>query len=291
MDELLNALLRALAFGTPLLLASLGAVINERAGVVNLGVEGMMALGALAGFAVAYGDGSPGSGSIWLGILAAMAAGGLAALLHAFVTITLRANQFVSGLSLTLLGLGIAGLLGKKYEGFPLFGQPSQWPFTIGAIVLALALAFWLTSTRAGLTLRSVGENPAAADVLGLNVNLIRYGAVTFGGALAGLAGAYLSLVYRPSWTDGMTAGLGWIAVALVIFVGWNPLRAIFGSIFFGLLYYLQFRLQGKTFIPTEFFAAMPYLLVIVVLAFAGLRGQQGAVPESLGRPYTRGER
>ncbi len=291
MDELLNALLRALAFGTPLLLASLGAVINERAGVVNLGVEGMMALGALAGFAVAYGDGSPGSGSIALGIVAAMAAGGLAALLHAFVTITLRANQFVSGLSLTLLGLGVAGLLGKKYEGFPLVGQPNQWPFTIGAIVLALLLAFWLTSTRAGLTLRSVGENPAAADVLGLNVNLIRYGAVAFGGALAGLAGAYLSLVYRPSWTDGMTAGLGWIAVALVIFVGWNPLRAIFGSVFFGLLYYLQFRLQGKTFIPTEFFAAMPYLLVIVVLAFAGLRGQQGAAPEALGRPYTRGER
>ena len=291
MDELLNALLRALAFGTPLLLASLGAVINERAGVVNLGVEGMMALGALSGFAVAYGDGSPGSGSIALGIVAAMAAGSVAALLHAFVTITLRANQFVSGLSLTLLGLGVAGLLGKKYEGFPLFGQPNQWPFTVGAIVLALLLAFWLTSTRSGLTLRSVGENPAAADVLGLNVNLIRYAAVAFGGALAGLAGAYLSLVYRPSWTDGMTAGLGWIAVALVIFVGWSPLRAIFGSIFFGLLYYLQFRLQGKTFIPTEFFAAMPYLLVIVVLAIAGLRGQQGAAPEALGRPYTRGER
>ena len=291
MDELLSALLRALAFGTPLLLASLGAVINERAGVVNLGVEGMMALGALAGFATAYGDGSPGSGSIALGILAAMAAGGVAALLHAFITITLRANQFVSGLSLTLLGTGVAGLLGKKYEGFPLPNQPNQWPFIIGAIVLALLLAFWLTSTRSGLTLRSVGENPAAADVLGLNVNLIRYGAVAFGGALSGLAGAYLSLVYRPSWTDGMTAGLGWIAVALVIFVGWSPLRAIFGSIFFGLLYYLQFRLQGKTFIPTEFFAAMPYLLVIVVLAFAGLRGQQGAAPEALGRPYTRGER
>ncbi|WP_293912534.1 ABC transporter permease [Deinococcus sp.] len=291
MDELINALLRALAFGTPLLLASLGAVINERAGVVNLGVEGMMALGALAGFAVAYGDGTPGSGNLWLGILAAALAGGLAALLHAFVTITLRANQFVSGLSLTLLGLGVAGLLGKRYEGLPLTGQPPQWPFTVGAIVLAGLLAFWLSSTRAGLTLRSVGENPAAADVLGLNVGAVRYGAVAFGGALAGLAGAYLSLVYRPSWTDGMTNGLGWIAVALVIFVGWNPLRAIFGSVFFGLLYYLQFRLQGKTFIPTEVFSAMPYLLVIVVLGVAGLRGQQGAAPESLGRPYTRGER
>ncbi|ULH14867.1 ABC transporter permease [Deinococcus sp. KNUC1210] len=289
MHELLDALFRALAFGTPLLLASLGAIVNERAGVVNLGVEGMMALGALSGFAVAYGGGM--GGNLWLAVLAAMAAGAAAAALHAFVTITMRANQFVSGLALTLLGLGVAGLLGKKFEGFPLFNQPPQWPFTVGAIVLALVLAFVLQSTRLGLTLRSIGENPAAADVLGLNVTLFRYLAVAFGGALAGLAGAYLSLVYRPSWTDGMTAGLGWIAVALVIFVGWSPLRAIFGAIFFGLLYYLQFRLQGQSPIPTEFFSAMPYLLVIVVLAIAGLRGQQGSAPESLGLPYTRGER
>lgn len=289
MNEILDALLRALAFGTPLLLASLGAIVNERAGVVNLGVEGMMALGALAGFAVAYGGGM--GGNLWLAVLAAMLVGALAALLHAFVTITMRANQFVSGLALTLLGLGLAGLLGKGFEGFPLFNQPPQWPFTAGAIGLALLLAGVLQYTRIGLTLRSVGENPAAADVLGLNVGLVRYAAVAVGGALAGLAGAYLSLVYRPSWTDGMTNGLGWIAVALVIFVGWNPLRAIFGAVFFGLLYYLQFRLQGQSFIPTEFFSAMPYLLVIVVLGIAGLRGQQGAAPEALGRPYTRGER
>jgi len=207
------------------------------------------------------------------------------------VTITLRANQFVSGLSLTLLGLGLSGLLGKKFEGFPLFNQPPQWPFTVGAIVLAVVLGGVLQFTRVGLTLRSVGENPAAADVLGLNVGLVRYAAVAVGGALAGLAGAYLSLVYRPSWTDGMTAGLGWIAVALVIFVGWSPLRAVFGSVFFGLLYYLQFRLQGQSPVPTEVFSAMPYVLVIVVLGIAGLRGQQGAAPEALGQPYTRGER
>lgn len=289
MNELTDALLRALAFGTPLLIASLGAIVNERAGVVNLGVEGMMALGALSGFAVAYGGGM--GGNLWLAVLAAMAAGALAATLHAFVTITLRANQFVSGLALTLLGVGLAGMLGKKFEGFPLFNQPPQWPFTVGAIVLAGVLALIFSGTRLGLTLRSVGENPAAADVLGLNVNLVRYGAMAFGGALAGLAGAYLSLVYRPSWTDGMTAGLGWIAVALVIFVGWNPLRAVVGALFFGLLYYLQFRLQGQSPIPTELFSAMPYLLVVLVLAFAGLRGQQGSAPESLGRPYTRGER
>ncbi|MBI5811391.1 MAG: ABC transporter permease [Deinococcota bacterium] len=290
MDEILNAFTRALSFGTPLLLASLGAIVSERAGVVNLGVEGMMAVGALAGFAVAYGSGT-GDGNLFLAVLAAMGAGTLASMLHAFVTITLRANQFVSGLALSMLGLGVAGLLGKRFEGVPLFNQPPELPFTALAIGLALALAFVLHATRWGLALRSVGENPAAADALGINVLGVRYFAVGFGGAMAGLAGAFLSLVYRPSWTDGMTAGLGWIAVALVIFVGWSPFRAIFGSIFFGLLYYLQFRLQGQSGIPTEVFASLPYLLVILVLALSGLRGQQGNAPESLGKPYQRGER
>jgi len=285
-DELINALTRALAIGTPLLFASAGAIVNERAGVVNLGVEGMMAVGALAAFAVAY-SGAP----LGLAVLAAIGAGVTLALLHAVVTITLRANQFVSGLALTMLGLGVAGLLGKRFEGFPLFNQAPVWPFTVAALSAAVALALVFQGTRPGLVLRSVGENPAAADVLGLNVPAVRYVAVAVGGALAGLAGGFLSIAYRPSWTDGMTVGLGWVAVALVIFVGWSPLRAIFGSVFFGLLYYLQFRLQGQTPIPSEFFAAMPYLLVIVVLALAGLRGQQGAAPESLGRPYTRGER
>ncbi|AFZ65693.1 ABC transporter permease [Deinococcus peraridilitoris] len=288
MEEILGALLRALSFGTPLLLASLGAVINERAGVVNLGVEGMLALGALAGFAVAY-DGA----NLWTAVGAGMLAGALASLLHAFVTITLRANQFVSGLALTMVGVGMAGLLGKRFEGMPLFldPEPREWPFTLFAIALAVLLSVFLHMTRPGLVLRSVGENPASADVLGLSVARVRYLAVAFGGALAGMGGAYLSLVYRQTWTDNMSAGLGWIAVALVIFVGWNPLRAVFGAVFFGLLFYLQFSLQGNSPIPTEVFAAMPYVLVVVVLAFAGLRGQQGAAPEALGRPYTRGER
>ncbi|MEY4529984.1 MAG: hypothetical protein RLZZ156_705 [Deinococcota bacterium] len=290
MDEILGAILRALSFGTPLLLASLGAIINERAGVVNLGVEGMMILGALAGFAVAYGDGT-GNGNLILAVLAAMSVGALASMVHAFVTITLRANQFVSGLALTMLGLGISGLLGKRFEGMPLFNQAPEWVFTIAAVLLAILLAFLLYATHLGLMLRSIGENPAAADVLGMNVTLVRYAAVAFGGAMAGAAGAFLSIASRPSWTDGMTVGLGWVAVALVIFVGWSPLRAIAGSFFFGLLYYLQFALQGKVPIPSEVFAAMPYLLVVVVLALAGARGQQGAAPESLGRPYLRGER
>lgn len=295
-NVLLEALVRALAVGTPLLLACLGAIINERAGIVNLGVEGLMAVGALAAFAVA--SKSP-DASLWAAVGAAMLAGAALSALHAFATVTLRANQFVSGLALAMIGTGAAGLLGKKFEGLPLFNKVPDWnlggftlsPFTLAALVLAGLLAFYLTSTRGGLTLRSVGENPAAADVLGVNVGLVRWLAVMGGGALAGLAGAFLALSYRASWADNMTAGLGWIAVALVIFVGWNPLRAVLGSVFFGFLYYLQFRLQGNSPIPPEVFSAMPFVLVLVVLALAGRRGQAGNAPAALGRVYVRGER
>lgn len=295
-NVLLEALVRALAVGTPLLLACLGALINERAGIVNLGVEGLMAVGALAAFAVA--SKSP-DASLWAAVGAAMLAGAALSALHAFATVTLRANQFVSGLALAMIGTGAAGLLGKKFEGLPLFNKVPDWnlggftlsPFTLAALVLAGLLAFYLNSTRGGLTLRSVGENPAAADVLGVNVGLVRWLAVMGGGALAGLAGAFLALSYRASWADNMTAGLGWIAVALVIFVGWNPLRAVLGSVFFGFLYYLQFRLQGNSPIPPEVFSAMPFVLVLVVLALAGRRGQAGNAPAALGRVYVRGER
>ncbi|OJH41072.1 ABC transporter permease [Cystobacter ferrugineus] len=285
-DEMLQALLRALSFGTPLLLACLGTLVNERAGVVNLGVEGMMALGALTAFSVATE-----TESLWLAVALSLVAGALAALLHGFVTLTLRANAYVSGLALTMLGLGVSGLLGNRYEGAILLEPAPELPFTVAAGVLAVGLWAFLYATRPGLVLRSVGENPAAADVLGVSVGGVRYLAVAFGGALAGLAGAFLSLAYRPAWTDGMTAGLGWIAVALVIFVGWSPLRAVLGSLFFGLLYYLQFRLQDQSRVPTELFAAMPYLLVVGVLALAGLRRTQGSAPAALGKPYHRGER
>jgi general nucleoside transport system permease protein len=286
MDEVLQALARALSFGTPLLLATLGALVNERAGVVNLGVEGMMAIGALTAFGVATE-----TESLGLAVGLAMGAGLLAALLHGFVSLTLRANTYVSGLALSMLGLGLSGLLGNRYEGAILFEPAPETPFTVAAGVGAVVLWGFLSTTRPGLVLRSVGENPAAADVLGVNVGAVRYLAVAFGGALAGLAGAFLSLAYRPAWTDGMTSGLGWIAVALVIFVGWHPLRAVLGSLFFGLLYYLQFRLQDQSHVPTELFAAMPYLLVVGVLALAGLRRTRGSAPASLGRPYHRGER
>ena len=286
MDEVVNALLRAVAFGTPLLFGALGALVNERAGVVNLGIEGVMSVGALAGFAAAYG-GAP----LWLACLAAMLAGAALCALHALACITLRANQFVSGLALALLGVGLSGLLGKRYEGFPLLEQAPGWPFAVGGLALALVCAVFLRATRAGLVLRSAGENPAALDALGYDVTLVRWAAVLAGGAVAALGGAFLSLSYRPSWTDGMVNGVGWVAVALVIFVGWSPLRAVFGALFFGLLYYLQFRLQGVPGVPTEVFAALPYLLVIVVLAFAGARRAHGHAPAALGRPFERGAR
>ena len=285
-EELLAAVVRALSLGAPLLIAALGAIVNERAGVVNLGIEGMMSLGALAAFAVAVDGGAPA-----LAVAAALGMGMAAALVHAVVTLTVVANSYVSGLALAMLGVGVAGLLGRRYEGFPLMEPVAEEPFLVAAGALAVGLWVFLQYTRPGLVLRSVGESPAAADTLGVRVAAVRYAAVAFGGALAGLAGAFLSLAYRPAWTDGMTGGMGWIAVALVIFVGWHPLRAALGSTFFGLLYYLQFRLQDQGSIPVEVFGAMPYLLVIVALALSGLRKSRGSAPAALGVPYRRGER
>ncbi|WP_243027412.1 ABC transporter permease [Thermus albus] len=274
-----EALLRAVLFGTPLLLAGLGALLSERGGVVNLGVEGMMALSALVAFAVGLKVHPA------LGVLAGMGVGALLGLFLGVFAVSLRANQFVAGLALAALGLGASGLLGKRYEGVPL---PNPLPEGILA-ALALALAFGLhllfSRSRFGLYLRSVGENPKAADLFGVSVDGVRYLALALGGGMIGLAGAYLSLAYRPSWTDGMTAGLGWVAIALVILAAWQPLRAIFGAYLFGLLFFLQFRLQGSVPIPSEAFAAMPYLLVILVLALSG----RARAPKALGQPFDRG--
>ncbi len=285
MEEVWAALLRSVIFGTPILIAALGNLLNERAGVVNLGVEGMMAVGALAAFATAQ---TTGSGA--LGVLAGVLAGGVFALPHAFVAIGLRANQFVSGLALAMLGLGVAGLLGKRFEGQPLLASLPEMPFVYLGLALAVALWAFLYLTHAGLVLRSVGENPAAADLLGIPVYRVRYWAVAVGGMFAGLAGAFLAVSYRSSWTEGMTNQLGWIAIALTIFVAWEPLRAVLGAYFFGLLYYLGFALQDSA-IPSVFLQALPYALVIVVLALVAWRRRQGAAPEALGLPYERGRR
>ncbi len=301
---ILSILSRAAAFGTPLLWASLGEICAERSGVINLGVEGMMILGAFAAFAVAYTTGMP-----WLGVAAAAVVGGMAALVHAGVTITLRANQYVSGLALTMLGLGLAGLLGRGWEGRPLlhtlpdvtlpglahvpFLGPAlftdQSMLTYLGFLMAIALWFMLTHTRWGIVIRSVGEAPGAADALGLPVLLTRYLCVVFGGMLAGVAGSFLSVSYLPAWTTGITGGMGWIALALTIFAAWNALKAIGVALLFGALYHLSFRLQ--TWIAPELLKLMPYACTIAVLAIAAMggnqRGQGG--PEALGRPYVHG--
>ncbi len=302
---ILSILSRAAAFGTPLLWASLGEICAERAGVINLGVEGMMILGAFAAFAVAYTTGMPG-----LGVAAAAVVGGIAALMHAGVTITLRANQYVSGLALTMLGLGLAGLLGRGWEGRPLlhtlpdvtlpglthipFVGPAlftkQSLLTYLGFAMAMIVWFMLTHTRWGIVIRSVGEAPAAADALGLPVLLTRYLCVVFGGMLAGIAGSFLSVSYLPAWTKGITGGMGWIELALTIFATWNALKATAVALLFGALYHLSFRLQ--TWVAPELLKLMPYACTIAVLAFTAMgqnrRGQAG--PEGLGQPYIRGQ-
>jgi len=282
-----STLSRALVFGTPLLLAALGEIYAERAGVVNLGVDGMMTLGAFFAFAVAYVSGSP-----ELGLLVAAAVGGLAALLHAIMAVTLRANQYVSGLALGMFGLGLAGLLGRGWEGIPLEHSLPELS-TVTYLALALAGVLWgvLYYTRWGIVLRSVGDAPEAADTMGINVFLVRYLAVIFGGVLAGLAGGYLSVAYRPSWTEGMTEGMGWIAIAIAIFAAWNPLNAIGGALLFGALFHLSFRLQ--TWVKPELLKMMPYAFTILALIFmaGGKARQRRGTPEALAVPYVRGAR
>ncbi len=305
-ELLTTTVARALAFATPLLLAALGEIVAERSGVVNLGVEGTMMLGAIAGFVAAQS-----SGSLLAGVGAALVVGMLVAALHAFLSVTLAANQYVSGLAITIGGVGLANLLGRDWVGRPL-GQPmgfvtvpylsdipllgpalfvDQYPLTYVALLLAPLLWLFLFRTRPGLTLRTVGESPAAADTAGLHVRRVRFLAVTFGGALSGLAGAYFSLAYRPSWGDNITNGLGWIALGLAILALWHPLRAVPAALLFGAFFTLSFRLQGV--LPTELLTVLPYLVTVLALTLVALRGGRGAVgaPEALGTPYRRGER
>ena len=302
----LTTVARALAFSTPLLWAALGEIVAERAGVVNLGMEGMMILGALAGFVVAQGSGDP-----WLGLAAAGAAGGAAGLLHAFFAVVLRSNQYVSGLALTIFGLGLSGLMGRGFVGRPLLNPmevveipllaslPAVGPELFGrqygltwlGLLMAVVLWFFLHHTRAGLALRTVGENPAAADAAGVRVRLVRTGAVAFGGVMAGIGGGFLSLAYRPSWGQGMTNGMGWIALALAIFALWDPLRAILAALLFGAFFTLSFSLQDR--FPPQILTMMPYLFTILALTLTALRkgGHAFGAPEALGEPYARGER
>lgn len=305
-DFIILALSAAIPAGTPLLYGTLGEVYAERSGVLNLGVEGMMIMGAVTGFAVSLT-----TGNVWLGVLAAGLVGGLLSQIHAFASITLKVNQVVSGLALTMLGLGMSGMIGKGYIGMPLpvrmpslsipglSDLPVLGPILFRhdalvyiAILLVPLLWFLLYKTRWGLTLRSVGENPAAADALGVHVVRVRYLAVFFGGFLAGVGGSYLSIVYAPAWIEGMTAGSGWIVIALTIFSMWDPARAMGGAFLFGFVRVLQFRLQPLGVSP-NLLNMLPFILTILVLLISSGQAFRKRVgtPAALMQSYSREER
>jgi general nucleoside transport system permease protein len=309
------------ASGTILLFAAVGEVFAERSGVLNLGVEGMMFMGAVAGLGIAVASGNP-----YVGIVAALLAGGLLALLHGVVTIHLGADQIISGLALTFLGTGVALVLGESLSKvspgallptvtvpflsqIPLIGPiffTNQSLFAYLGYLLAPAAWYWINRTRPGLHLRAVGENPASADTLGVNVYRLRYGYVVLGGMLAGLAGATITMAINPGWyANYTTSGAGWIAIGLVIFAQWSPLRVMVGAYLFGAINRGILDIQGPDTLLgfvnpfkanhdlTFFLGMLPYVLVIVVLVFASreaIRRRVGA-PAALGIPYTRGER
>ena len=283
---------------TPILLAATGELVVERAGVLNLGVEGMMIIGAICGFAIAVQTGSP-----LTGFIAAAAGGAMLSLLFAFLTQITLANQVASGLALTLFGLGLSALLGQSYVGIKPprmpdlnFGALEEIP-VLGPILfshdpilyfsLFVVAGVWaaLKYTRVGLVLRAVGENHDAAHALGYKVVRIRTLAIMFGGACAGMGGAYISLIRVPQWTEGMTAGVGWIALALVVFASWKPWRVLLGAYLFGGITQLQLNLQGAgVAIPVEYLAMSPYVITIIVLVI--LSADKSAAPGSLGRTF-----
>jgi simple sugar transport system permease protein len=276
-----------LTAATPLLFAALGELVVERSGVLNLGVEGMMVMGAVCGFGAALYSGSP-----WIGVLAAIAAGMAMSLLFGFLTLTLVSNQVATGLALTLLGLGLSGQIGEAFVGQPGVKLPSIGgidPLIPFAVVLTAAVSYFLFRTRGGLVVRAVGDSHASAHALGYGVIKVRYACVLFGGACSGLAGGYLSLVYTPQWIENMTSGRGWIALALVVFASWLPWRVLLGAYLFGTISILSFVVQTKGWgIPSQFLSSLPYLVTIVVLVIiSGNRMMMRKnTPASLGRPF-----
>ena len=291
-----------LSAGTVLALAALGLLINEKSGIVNLGAEGMMLCAAIAGFATVIHTGSD-----WLGFAAGMAAGALLAAAFGWLVIWLNANQYATGLALTLFGAGFSAFVGIGYVqakmperprfnwlglgDVPIIGPAllRQHPLVYVAIALTLGLIWFLYRTRAGLVLRSVGESPESAHALGYPVRRIRLLAVITGGALCGLAGAFLSIIYTPLWVEGMVAGKGWIALALTTFGTWRPARVLLGAYLFGGVTMLQFYLQGQGVqIPSQLLTALPYLATIVVLALISRNPTWIRVnmPASLGKPF-----
>jgi Uncharacterized ABC-type transport system, permease component len=311
MESVILFLTAAVVAGTPLLFATLGEIITEKAGHLNLGVEGMMLMGAVMGFYVGLKTSSP-----FLAILSGAIGGVLGSLIYAVLTIELKANQNVCGLALTIFGSGFASFMGSSLSGkavpasLKAFFKPAAIPLLgdipfIGRIffrqdvyiyfgyIVAILLGIYLYKSRAGLNLRAVGENPGSADAAGINISLYKYVHTLLGGALCGLGGAYLSLVYVPAWQENITAGRGWIAVALVIFATWNPYKAILGSFLFGGLDIIGFRLQGTKFAVSQYLIDMlPYVVTVAILVFTSFKkSKDNAPPKELGNPYSREER
>lgn len=304
MDTLSAILFATIVAGTPLIIVALGQLIAEKSGVLNLGAEGMMAMGAIAGFAITHHSGSP-----WLGVLAGMAAGALMSFLFAIVVLTLMGNQVATGLALSILGVGLSAFIGKPYESeilptigpiriplladIPIIGDPlfNQQALVYLSWLLFAAITWFLYRSRPGLVLRALGESPTSAHSIGYPVIRIRYLATLFGGAMAGVGGAFLSVFYTPLWVEGMVAGRGWIAIALVVFATWRPLRVIVGAYLFGGVMVAQLFVQGSGLgvnIPSQFLSALPYLATIIVLVI--ISRDQNTVrlnaPVSLGQPY-----
>ncbi len=305
-EHLIPIFVGTLGAATPLVFAGLGELVTEKTGVINLGVEGMMLIGAVAAFAAAVST----HGSLTVGLIAGALAGALASLPFGILTLSLGANQAASGLALTIFGLGLSAFIGQGFVSFSLSGvKPIAIPllskipllgpvfFNQDIVVylsfVTFAVISWvLAKTRLGLVLRAVGESPEAAHSIGYPVTAIRYGAVLFGGAMAGVAGAYLSVVYTPLWVQNMTAGRGWISVALVVFATWKPARLMLGAYLFGGVTILQLHAQGfGVAIPSQFLSALPYIATIVVLVLISRDRKllQLNLPASLGKPFIAG--
>ena len=295
-------LLTIITASTPLLLAAIGELVVERSGVLNLGIEGMMVMGAVCGFAAAHV-----TGSAWLGVITATFAGIATSLLFGLLTQTLMTNQVATGLAITLLGLGLSGLIGSGFVGLPgvklanvaipwlsdlpyvgrlLFGQD---PLVYVSISLTVGVAYVLNHTRMGLVIRAVGQNHASAHALGYRVAAVRYACIAFGGATSGLAGAYLSLVYTPQWIENMTAGRGWIALALVVFSTWLPARLAAGAYLFGGVWILGLYAQGMGVdIPSQLLSSLPYGATILALVIISANRRLSLIntPASLGQGF-----
>ena len=320
MNDVALFLQLSVKLGTPFLLATLGGMMCEKVGNLNLGIEGMMMMGAYFGFMAGALSHSP-----VLAVLLGAMGGTLGALIYAIITVTLKGNQIVTGFAMSIFGTSLANFLGKRYQfsgtimnsdvtaalgthtipglsNIPVLGPAlfSQSLFMYFSIIAAVLLWVYYQKTRFGLAAKMVGENPATADASGINVDLYKYVHILLGGALCGLGGAYLSLVYVPYWQDNITAGLGWIAVALVVFSGWNPLRAVLGCYLFGVMKGLALKFQGidififglKVTFASQVMDMMPYILTIVVLLITAIASQnRQAGPASVGKSYFREDR